>query len=79
MAVLHPSGVIDNTEGYIMHTQEYYDDLVKYWIKSNHVHADYILSDGNAIARWCADFEDNGLIEIPARDSVIRIPVTLTK
>ena len=55
------------------------DQLVKNWINAYHLHADYILADGNAIARWCADFEDNGLIEIPARDSVIRVPVTLTK
>jgi hypothetical protein len=58
---------------------EFVNQLVKSWLQMYHKHADYILSDANALARWCADYEDNELIEIPTRDSVIHVPVTLTK
>lgn len=53
--------------------------IVLNWISENHVNADDILRNPNALAIWCAEYDANGLIEIPARDSVHRVPVTLVK
>jgi len=58
---------------------EFVNQLVKSWLQTYHKHAADILANPNEIARWCADYEDNELIEIPARDSLIHVPVTLTK
>ena len=55
------------------------DQEVREWLAANHVNADDILLNPNALAIWFSEFDDTGLIEIPARHSVHRVPVTLTK
>ena len=55
------------------------DQEVREWLAANHVNADDILLNPSALSLWLSAYDDNELIEIPARDSVHRVPVTLTK